>query len=156
MSDSTKQTPLCGLAGTKHRLMIDNGAGASVFPVGYDKRATADDTVNGVHLVTATGQSVKANSGKRSAFRVPSGQTLTVRYNESPETKFPIVSVAEATQKGNWFIFGPGVQMMAAGNAAGHKLAATMREQGAVELTNTKASTGSTARTHLKGKGRTR
>ena len=41
------------------------------------------------------------HEGKRSTFRVPSGQTLTVRYNESPETKLPIVPMAEATQKGN-------------------------------------------------------
>ena len=51
---------------TGHRLMIDNCAGASVFPVGYDDGAEVDDTVPGVTLTTATGEPVPAYAGRRS------------------------------------------------------------------------------------------
>ena len=81
--------------------MIDNCAGASVFPVGYDPRAQIDKTVPGVTLTTATGEPVPAYAGRRSRFRLRDGRELTVTYNEAASVKHPIVSVAESTMRGN-------------------------------------------------------
>ena len=130
--DAVDPTPLCS-TGVRRRLMIDNCAGASVFPAGFDSSAQDDPTVSGVTLMTATGQPVTARSGKRSNFRVRNGTTVTVRYNEAPEVRFPIVSVAEATAQGNWFVFGPGVQMMTAN--LDPQVARALRQQGGIELT---------------------
>ena len=84
--------------------MIDNCAGASVFPVGYDDRAEVDDTVPGVTLTPATGEPVPAYAGRKSRFRLLDGQEFTVTYNEAKGVKHPIVSVAESTVHGNWYV----------------------------------------------------
>ena len=57
-----------------------------------------------------------ASGGKSSEFQLPDGRPTTVRYNEG-HVQFPIVSVNESTGQGNWFVFGPGVQVMAGGSA---------------------------------------
>ena len=40
--------------------------------------------------------------------------SFQVRYNEA-DVSFPIVSIGEASQQGNWFVFGPGCQAMLPG-----------------------------------------
>ena len=107
--------------------MIDNCAGASVFPVGYDPAALADASVLGVTLQTANGEEVHAYDGKQSTFRLPTGPNFTVSYNEAEHVQRPIVSVAEAAAKGNWFVFGPGTQLMVADSAGAKHLAEALR-----------------------------
>eukprot|EP00929_Paragymnodinium_shiwhaense_P111971 TRINITY_DN8021_c0_g1_i4.p1 TRINITY_DN8021_c0_g1~~TRINITY_DN8021_c0_g1_i4.p1 ORF type:complete len:1618 (+),score=271.11 TRINITY_DN8021_c0_g1_i4:701-5554(+) len=106
------ETAVCSLA--KHRLMIDNCAGASIFPTDYDGGAVFDASVRPVVLETATGEPVTAAGGKRSSFATVDGRPFQVRYNEG-SVKFPIVSVSEAADQGNWFVFGPGTQAMLSG-----------------------------------------
>ena len=64
-----------------------------------------------MRLATATDDPVVGDSGKQSRFGLQDGRQVTVRYNEA-EVKFPIVSVGEAAGQGNWFLFGPGHQVM--------------------------------------------
>ena len=59
------------------------------------------------------GKKVEAASGKRSTFSLRDGRRVSIRYNEA-DMKLPIASVSEATQKVNWFVFGPGKQSMIA------------------------------------------
>ena len=86
--------------------MIDNCARASVFPREYDDNQL-------VRLTTATGEAVDTATGKRSVISLHDGRSVSIRYNEA-DVKFPIVRVSEATQRGNWFVFGPGTQLMVA------------------------------------------
>ena len=96
--------------------MIDTCAGASVFPMNFDKRAVKDDTVPKTALTTATNGAVKMAGGKRSTYTLRNGSSVAVKYNES-NVSFPIVSVGEATVQGNWFVFGPGGQCMISSDA---------------------------------------
>ena len=64
-----------------------------------------------MRLATATDDPVVGDSGKQSRFGLQDGRQVTVRYNEA-EVKFPIVSVGEAAGQGNWFLFGPGHQVI--------------------------------------------
>ena len=91
--------------------MIDACAGASVFPKGFDKQAIKDNTVPSMALRTATNAPVKMTGGKRSTYTLRNGSSVSVKRNEA-NVRFPIVSVAEATVQGNWFVFGPGGQAM--------------------------------------------
>ncbi len=62
-------------------------------------------------LPTATNTPAKMTDGTRSHYKLRDGSNVMVRYNEA-KVSFPIVSVGDATQQGNWFVFGPGGQAM--------------------------------------------
>ena len=64
-----------------------------------------------VQLSTATDDPVHGDAGKKSCFGLRDGRKFRVRYNEA-DVSFPIVSIGEASQQGNWFVFGPGYQAM--------------------------------------------
>ena len=44
------------------------------------------------------------------------GRKFQVRYNEA-DVSFPIVSIGEASQQGNWFVSGPGCHAMLPGSS---------------------------------------
>ena len=81
------------------------------FPRGCDQSALDDPTVAPVQLATATDDPVYGDVGKKSHFGLRDGRQFQVRYNEG-DVSFPIVSIGEASQQGNWFVFGPGCQAM--------------------------------------------
>ena len=60
---------------------------------------------------TATDDPVHGDAGKKSCFGLRDGRKFQVRYNKA-DVSFPIVSIGEASQQGNWFVFGPGCQAM--------------------------------------------
>ena len=80
---------------------MDTCAGASIFPRGFDQNATDDSTVAPVRLSTATDDPVNGDAGKKSCFGLRDGRKFQVRYNEA-DVSFPIVSIGEASQQGNW------------------------------------------------------
>ena len=94
---------------------MDTCAGGSTFPRGFDQGAQDDPTVAPVQLATAKDDPVHGDVGKRSHFDLRDGRNFEVRYNEA-DVSFPIVSIGEALQQGNWFVFGPGCQMMLPGS----------------------------------------
>ena len=96
--------------------MMDTCAGASIFPRGFDQSATDDSTVAPVRLSTATDDPVHRDTGKKSCFGLGDGGKFQVRYNES-DVSFPIASIGEASQQGNWFVFAPGCQAMLPGSS---------------------------------------
>ena len=92
--------------------------GASAFcPRGFDPQAVDDHSVPEVRLHTATNEAVVGDVGKRSHFTVGGNKRISVRYNEA-DVNYPTTSLGEATQNGNWFVFGPTGQAMFSGMAA--------------------------------------
>ena len=89
----------------RQRSVIDNCARASVFSKGNDDNADSHD-VQPLQL-TATGD---ARSKRQLALFQP--HCMTAAACQSDTTKFPIVSVSEATQQVIWFVFGLGTQLM--------------------------------------------
>ena len=113
--NTTSETHWCDSANEKF-LMMDTCAGASIFPRGFDQSATDDSTVAPVRPSTATDDPVHGDAGKKSCFGLRDGRKFQVRYNEA-DVSFPIVSIGEASQQGNWFVFGPGCQAMLPGSS---------------------------------------
>ena len=68
-----------------------------------------------VQLATAKDDPVHGDVGKRSDFDLRDGRKFEVRYNEA-DVSFSNVSIGEALQQSNWFVFGPGCQMMLPGS----------------------------------------
>ena len=106
--------PVAAIPSNETYLMMDTSAGASILPRGFDQSATEDSTVAPVRLSTATDDSVHGDAGKKSCFGLRDGRKFQVRYNEA-DVSFPIVSIGEASQQGNWIVFGPGCQAMLPG-----------------------------------------
>ena len=74
------------------------------------------------------------DAGKKSCFGLRDGRKFQVRYNEA-DVSFPIVSIGEASQQGNWFVFGPGCQAMLPG-ASGEFLRTCVKDPNAAKLEN--------------------
>ena len=108
--------PIPAIPSNELYLMMDTCAGASIFPRGFDQSATDDSTVAHVQLSKATDDPVHGNAGKKSCFGLRDGRKFQVRHNEA-DVSFPIVSIGEASQQGNWFVFGPGCQEMLPGSS---------------------------------------
>ena len=96
--------------------MMDTCACGSIFPRGFDQGAQDDPTLAPVHLATATDDPVHGDAGKRSHFGLRDRRKFQVRYNEA-DVSFPIVIIGEASQQGNWFVFGLGCQAMLPGSS---------------------------------------
>ena len=111
LAETTHLIPITAIPSNQTYLMMDTCAGASIFPRGFDQSATDDSTVAPVRLSTATDDPVNGDSGKKSCFGLRDGRKFQVRYNEA-DVSFPIVSIGEASQQGNWCVFGPGCQAM--------------------------------------------
>ena len=69
-----------------------------------------------MQLATATDDPVHGDAGKRTHFGLRDGRKFQVRYNEA-DVSFHIVSIGEASQQGNWFVFGRGGQAMLPGSS---------------------------------------
>ena len=69
-----------------------------------------------MQLSTATDDLVHGDAGKKSCFGLRDGRKFQVRYTEA-NVSFHIVSTDEASQQGNWFVFGPGCQAMLPGSS---------------------------------------
>ena len=67
-----------------------------------------------VQLSTATDDPVHGDAGNKSCFGL-----RDVRYNEA-DVSFLIVSIGEASQQGNCFVFGPGCQATLPGSSGEH------------------------------------
>ena len=65
---------------------------------------------------TATDDAEREHAGMESCSGLRDGRKFQVRYNEA-DVSFPIVSIGEASQQGNWFVFGPGCQAMLPGSS---------------------------------------
>ena len=65
-------------------------------------------------------------------FVLRDGRKFQVRYNEA-DVSFPIVSIGEASQQGNWFVFGPGCQAMLPGSS-GEFLRTCVKDPNAAKL----------------------
>ena len=91
-----------------------------------------DNTVPQTALRTATNAPAKMTGGKRSTYTLRNGSSVSVKYDEA-NVCFPIVSVAEATVQGNWFVFGPGGQAMVSPEASA-ELERIVSSPGAVQL----------------------
>ena len=111
---------------------MDTCAGASIFPIGFDQSATDDLTVAPVQLSTATDDPVHGDAGKKSCFGLRDGRKFQVSYNEA-DVGFPIVSIGEASQQGNWFVFCPGCQAMLPGSS-GEFLRSCVKDTNAAKL----------------------
>ena len=72
------------------------------------------------------------DAGKKSHFGLRDGRKSQVRYNEAA-VSFPIVSIGEASQQGNWFVFGPSCQAMLAGSS-GNLLRSCEKDPSAAKL----------------------
>ena len=110
-AETQRARPIAAIPSNETYLMMDTCAGASIFPRGFDQNATDDSTVAPVRLSTATDDPVNGDAGKKSCFGLRDGRKFQVRYNEA-DVSFPIVSIREASQQGNWFVFGPGCHAM--------------------------------------------
>ena len=124
--------------------MMDTCAGASIFQGNFDRSATDDSTVVPVRLSSATDDPVHGDAGKNSCFGLRDGRKFPVRYNEA-DVSFPIVSTGEASQQGNWFVFGPGCQTIlpgSSGDFSGHVCKTQTRQS----WRNTEECTGCHAR----------
>ena len=95
---------------------MDTCPGASIFTRGFDQSAANDSTVAPVRLSTATDDPVHGDAGNKSCFGLRDGRKFQVGYNEA-DVSFSIVSIGEASQQGNWFVFGPGCQAMLPGSS---------------------------------------
>ena len=98
-AETTHVRPIAAILSNETHLMMDTCAGASIFPRGFDQSVTDDSTVAPVQLSTATDDPVH------------DGRKFHVRDIEA-DVSFPVVSIGEASQQGNWFVFGPGCQAM--------------------------------------------
>ena len=107
--------PMAAIPSFETNFMMDMCAGGSIFPRGFDQGAQDDPTEQTVQLATAKDDPVHGDVGKRSDFDLRDGRKFEVRYNEA-DVSFPLVSIGEALQQGNWFVFGPGCQMMLLGS----------------------------------------
>ena len=112
--------------------MMDTCACASIFPRGFDQNATDDLTAAPVRLSTATDDPVQGDAGKKSCFGLRDGRKFQVRYKEA-DVSFPIVSIGEASQQGNWFVFGPGCEAMLPGSS-GECLRTCVKDPNAAKL----------------------
>ena len=115
-ADTQRVRPIAAIPSNETYLMVDTSAGGSIFPRGFDQSATDDPTVAPVQLATATDDPVHGDAGKKSHFCLRDGRKSQVRYNEAA-VSFPIVSIGEAWQQGNWFVFGPSCQAMLPGSS---------------------------------------
>ena len=113
-AETQRVRPIAAIPSTETYLMMDTCAGASIFPRGFGQNAADDSTLAPVRLSTATHDPVHGDAGKKSCFGLRDGRKFQVRYNEA-DVSFPIVSIGEASQQGNWFVFGPGCQAMLPG-----------------------------------------
>ena len=111
---------------------MDTCAGASIFPRGFDQSATDESTVAPVRHSTATDDPVHGDAGKKSCFGLRAGRKFQVRYKEA-DVSFPIVSIGEASQQGNWFVFGPDCQAMLPGSS-GEFLRTCVKDPNAAKL----------------------
>ena len=85
-----------------------------------------------VRLSTATDDLVHGDAGKKSCFGLRDGRKFQVRHNEA-DLSFSIVSIGEASQQGNWFVFGPGCQAMLPGSG-GESLRTCVKDPNATKL----------------------
>ena len=108
--------PMAATLSSETYLMMDTCAGGSIFPRGFDQGDQDFPTVSPVQLATATDDPVHGDVGKRSHFGLRDGRQFQVRYNEA-NVSFPSASIGEASQQGNWFVFGPGCQAMLPGSS---------------------------------------
>ena len=131
-AETTHLIPITAIPSNQTYLMMDTCAGASIFLRGFDQSATDDSTVSPVRLSTATDDPVNGDAGKKSCFGLRDGRKFQVRYNEA-DVSFPIVSIGEASQQGNWFVFGPGCQAMLPGSS-GEFLRSCVKDPNAAKL----------------------
>ena len=115
-AETLQVRPIAAIPSNETNLMLDTCAGASIFPRGFDQRATDDSKVAPVRLSTATDDPVHGDAGKKSCFVLRDGRKLQFRYNEAG-VSFPIVSIGEASQQGSWLVFGPCCQAMLPGSS---------------------------------------
>ena len=115
-TDTTHVKTIAAIPSNETYLMMDTCAGASISPRGFGQSATDDSTVAPVQLSTATDDRVHGNAVKKSCFGLRDGRKFQVLYHEA-DVSFPIVSIGEASQQGNWSVFGPGCQAMLPGSS---------------------------------------
>ena len=115
-AETQRVRPIAAIPSNETYLMMDTCAGASIFPRGFDQKATDGSTVAPVKLSTATDDPVNRDAEKKSCFGLRDGRKFQVRYNEA-DVSFPIVSIGEASHQCNWFVFGPGCQAMLPGSS---------------------------------------
>ena len=95
--------------------MMDTCAGASIFPSDFDQNAT-DDSVAPLRLSTATDDPVHGDAGREIMFWFE--RWSQVRSNTMKQSvSFSHREHCEASQQGNWFVFGPGCQAMLPGSS---------------------------------------
>ena len=111
VASPTHVIPIAAIPSNETYLMMDTYAGASICPRDFDQSATDDSTVAPVRHSTARDDPVHRDAGKKSCFGPRDGRKFQVPCNEA-DVSFPIVSIGEASQQGNWFVFGPGCQAM--------------------------------------------
>ena len=131
-AETLRVRPIAAIQSNETYLMMDTCAGASIFPRGFDQSATDDSTVAPVRLSTATDDPVHGDAGKNSCFGLRDGRKFQVRHNEA-DVSFPIVSIGEASQQGNWFVFGPRCQAMLPGSS-GEFLRTCVKDPNAAKL----------------------
>ena len=100
-AETQRVRPIAAIPSNEIYLMMDTCAGASIFPRGFDQNATDDSTVAPVRLSTATDDPVNGVAGKKSCFGLRDGVKFQVRFYEA-DVSFPIMSIGEASQQGNW------------------------------------------------------
>ncbi|CAK0856447.1 unnamed protein product, partial [Prorocentrum cordatum] len=129
--------PLCSpsdsgemLAPMPQRVMVDTGAGRSVYPAGFDPGAEPDSSVKPTALTTATGEEVNLSDGKRSHFQANDGSGVVLLHSDSDKVTVPVVSAPESTEEGNWLVFGPGVQRIIGPDHAEHLKEAVRQSSG--------------------------
>ena len=69
-----------------------------------------------MQVASATDDPVHEDAAKKSHFGLRDGRKFQVRYTEA-DVSFPFVSTGEASQQGDWFVFGPGCQGMLPGSS---------------------------------------
>ena len=131
LAEELQVRPIAAIPSNETCLMVDTCAGASIFPRGFDWSATDASTVAPVRLSRATDDPVHGDPGKKSCLGLRDGRKFQVRYNEA-DVSFPIVSIGEASQQGNWFVFGPGCQAMLPG-ASGEFLRTCVKDPNAAK-----------------------
>ena len=131
-AETQQLRPSAAIPSNETYLVMDTCAGASIFPRGFDQSATADSTVAPERLSTTTDDPVHGDAGKTSCFGLRDGRKFQVRYNEA-DVSFPIVSIGESSQQGNWFVFGPGCQAMLPGSS-GEFLRTCVKDPNAAKL----------------------
>ena len=69
---------------------------------------------------------------RKTCFGFRDGRKFQVRYNEA-DVSVPNVGIGEASQQGNWFVFGPGCQAMLPGSS-GEFLGTFVKDPNAAKL----------------------